>query len=280
MNTNMIGTPNSENTKYLKDLARTVEILDKRGRMTAEERRELLIIHGSSYHTSGKIEEISSIDGSATHCSFCAVMQQAATADKTIVCGACYAAALEAGRETVEARNYLRQLIMSSVKFSVSDLKALPLASNLVRFNSDGDEENTTQAINHFRLCKANPGKRFALWFKNLPAVRAAIQAEGKPRNLTLIYSSCRVNEERADLLERYPWIDYTFTVYADKASTLEAIASGAAECNGRKCKDCGFKCYTRGWKRGNIAEYLRGVNSEKRAELVRLVQGRKARKA
>jgi len=265
------------NTKYLRDLAKVASILESEN-ITAVQRRELLSIYSVAYHDSGKIEGIASLDGTATHCSFCKAMQAAAEMDKTIVCGGCYALAMESYRTNVTNRNYIRQLIMSKVEFTVDELSTLNIPSRFVRFNSDGDLENTTQAINYLRIAKAHSWTKAALWTKNLPALKTAIEKEGKPENMIIIYSSCRLNESRVDLFEKYPWIDYVFTVYVDKKSTAAAIENGANECNGKKCMDCGFKCYNGTWKKHtNIAEYLRGVNPQKRAELLKAVQARKA---
>lgn len=53
-------------------------------------------------------------------------------------------------------------------------------------------------------------------------------------------------------------WIDYSFTVY--RPSELKAaLNAGAGICNGRKCRDCGYKCYNKGHEGANIAEKLRG---------------------
>lgn len=274
----MYGTPESNNSKFLFDLAQTTRILEK-SRITAADRAVLISLIRPSYHDTGKIEGITSIDGTATHCTFCHMMQETAKADALIVCGDCYAKAMEDYREHVAPRNYIRQLILSSCLFTVAQLRALPIASRVCRFNSDGDIENATQARNYFRTAKAHSGVRFALWFKNLPAVRAAYEAEGKPKNLILIYSSCRIGESREDLFRTYPWIDYCFTVYPDHKTTDAAITAGANSCNGKKCKECGrrgFSCYYGDFpKHTNIAEYLRGVNAAKRKELVNLLNAR-----
>lgn len=264
-------------SKFLRDNAIVSEIIE-RGEFTQADKTTLLQILQVSYHDSGKIEGLSSIDGSAVNCEFCKGMQTAAETDPTIVCGGCYAKALDEYRVSAEARHWLNQRILSAVLFTVEELRNVYAPSLRVRFNSDGDFSGSVQAINSVRFCKAHPENRIAIWTKNLPAIRTAIEQEGKPANLKIVYSSCRLEEARVDLFELYPWIDYVFTVYATKEATKEAIANGANECNGRKCRECGFRCYDGTWQiHTNIAEYLRGVSKVKRAELVAAVQARKA---
>lgn len=82
-----------------------------------------------------------------------------------------------------------------------------------------------------------------------------AIEKYGKPENAVMIQSSPFV--DKAVKLARY--FDYTFTVYSDKEKIENALANGACECNGKKCADCGYKCYMKAWEENaNIAEFLR----------------------
>lgn len=226
----------------------------------------------ASYHDSGKIEGITSLDSSALSCEFCKTMRENAQHNSAIVCGDCYAAALARFRVNMEQRHRLNQDILSDTLFEIDELANIPFNTIYNRFNSDGDIENTIQARNYLRIAKANSNKHFALWFKNLPAVKAARELEGKPENVIFIYSSCMIGFSSERIMEMFPWIDYVFTVYPDHDSTNKAIAAGACECNGRKCFDCGYKCYNGSWPiHSNIAEYLRGIGKEKRKALVAL---------
>lgn len=72
---------------------------------------------------------------------------------------------------------------------------------------------------------------------------------------MTLVQSSYRLN--KAVKLAKH--FDIVFTVYTDENALAEAVANGSGECNGKKCRDCGYKCYLNGWQNGqNVAEYLR----------------------
>ena len=261
--------------KFTRDLAEITTIIE-RGTFTSAERARLLSLYNVSVHNSGKIKGISSFDGSAVHCNFCKAMRKAAENDSTMICGDCYIMELDKLRANMSPRHWLNQLIMSKTLYTIKELATLYIPTKLIRVHADGDFENSTEARNMLRLAKAHKGNRVAIWFKNKAAMKEAIATEGKPRNVIIIYSACRLNENPKNVFEEMPFVDYTFTVYVDKASTQAAIASGANECNGRHCDECGYKCYMGTWRKGsNIAEYLRNVNKDKRAEKVNAVKAR-----
>lgn len=269
----------ANNNKYLKDLAIVTSILEKK-KLSNDDKMQLLAVYNPSVHTSGKIEGITSLDGSAIHCEFCQMMKDAAAKDPTMICGDCYITELDKLYKNMTERHWLNQLIMSETLYTTKELENVYIPTKFVRVHADGDFRNTTEAVNMLRLAKAHKANKVTIWFKNMSAMREAINSEGKPRNVTIIYSACRLNENPLDIIKENPWIDYTFTVYADKESTTAAIESGSNECNGKKCKDCGFKCYSAAWpKHTNIAEYLRGVNKETRKAKLAAIEARQAKK-
>jgi hypothetical protein len=58
-----------------------------------------------------------------------------------------------------------------------------------------------------------------------------------KPDNMTILYSSIRVNECESDILNKYDFIDKVFTVYDPETAKGIAINCGARDC--RKCARC-----------------------------------------
>lgn len=205
-------------------------------------------------HDKGKIENIMSLDSACGGCTFCHNMRAAAENNPDIICGRCYDAAQEKYRIGMYWRHAMNLLIMSTILFSVDELTFLP-AAELIRINSSGDIENVTHARNMIRYAKAHPAARVALWAKNIAAVKKAFDIEGKPQNMIFVFSSYFINKP----IKRPEYADYVFTVYNDKNAVNAALASGAMECNGKKCKDCGYKCYRALWPIGaNIAELLR----------------------
>lgn len=239
--------------KYERDLAQVNAIMAK-DHITHEDRLQLLQIYNVSFHETGKIEDLFSLDSSCNGCTFCAKMRAAAEKDPSIICGRCYDAKQEEYRTAVKNRHMLNLRIMSTVEFTIEELETIRVFG-ICRINSSGDIENEVHARNMVRYAYACKGTPVALWAKNTPAVETAMDQLGKPENLVYIASSIRI--DKPGQLPKYA--DYTFTVYSSKEKVQEALARGAGECNGKKCKACGFKCYLRKWAQGqDIAELLR----------------------
>ena len=260
-------------SKFDKDLETVKRILSKDPEsITAAERFQLIMIYQTSYHDSGKIEGIMSFDSSCHGCPFCNDARRAAANDPTIICRYCYDHKQEETRVNVINRHQLNMLIMSTVEFTEEELSLVPV-SVLNRVNSSGDCPNEIYAVNMLRLSGLHLSVNFAMWAKNAKPVQAACERIGKPDNMTLIYSSMRINHVCA-----IPkWFDHVFVVAADKESVKRFLAlPNAGECNGKKCRECGYKCYTKAWKTGTvIIEYLRGVNPSVRKAIVAACKAR-----
>ena len=250
-----------ESKKFDKDLEKVVRILNKGiDNLSITDRYELLRIYQSAYHDGGKIEGTTSFDCSATNCHFCQAMREKAKDNPAHICNFCYDYAGEQYKINSLNRHTLNMLIMSRIDFTADELRTIP-ANMINRINSAGDIPNVTFARNMIRVAMANSNGRFAFWTKNKWALIKATEELGKPENAVYIKSSEIIG--RPEPLPKY--FDYNFTVYPDKATTEQAIKKGAAECNGKKCRECGYKCYYGTHKAENIAELLRGVNKEKR---------------
>ena len=246
-----------------KDLEKVVFILAK-DELTAADRFQLLNIYKVAYHDDGKIENIYSYDASATNCTYCKAMRKKAENNPAHICNFCYDYSNEQYRIQSLNRHSLNMMIMSKVEFETSELATLT-GGMINRINSAGDIPNKTYARNMIKIAMSHSFGRFAFWIKNDKVLIAATDEIGKPENAVYIKSSQTIGRPAA--LPKY--FDYVFTVYPDKKTTEKAIADGSAECNGKKCKECGFKCYYRTHKSNNIAELLRGVNKEKRAAII-----------
>lgn len=241
--------------KFMKDFQRVKELLFKET-LTQADKFELLNIYQVNYHEGGKIEGTFSADSSAHGCEFCTKMRELAAKDPTIICGLCYDADQEYKRPTVILRHNLNLLIISSVAFTLDEFKALKRIYGILRINSSGDIENDIHADNMTLLALANLDTAIVgLWAKNVPAVERSFDKFGKPANLIFVQSSPRIGIKS----KRSKYADYVFTVYPDKKTLEAALKLGSMECNGRKCKECGYKCYYGLWPKGSdIAEYLR----------------------
>ena len=246
--------------KLEKDLETVKAIFDKGiENLDTVDRVNLLTVYKAAYHESGKIEGVTSYDSTATNCAFCKAIRAANETNDLCICNGCYDMAQEAYRINVLNRHTLNMLIMMTVEFTVDELRMLP-ATAIDRVNSSGDTPNEIYARNMLKLCFAFPHAHFAYWAKNTPPVVAACRALGKPSNLILVQSSCEIGIPA----KKAPFFDYVFTVYPDKETCEMAIIEGASACNGKKCRDCGYKCYFGTHESDNIAEVLRGASKEK----------------
>lgn len=219
-------------------------ILAKGSEMTAADRVRLLQLVNIAYHDSGKIAGLFSVDSCAA-CDFCQKMIRAAADNVLMICGSCYAAR-DAYKEAAWRRHTLNARIFSAVLFSADELRQLAIPGLLCRFNEDGDTVNETMARNYLRIIISHPETRFGYFYKNAAAVAAGLAAEGYttreqlPDNVRFIHSSYLIGFETSPI-----WFDDAiFTVYPDDATTAAAIAAGSHPCNGRKCAECGHKCY------------------------------------
>lgn len=254
---------NGKSPTFEKDLQKAMFLLSKK-ELTAAERMQLLTIYQSSYHNSGKIEGVVSFDSSAHNCKFCGAMREKAKNNPAHICNYCYDYSQEEYKINSWNRHSLNMLIMSTIDFTEEELAIIP-AGLIDRINSSGDIPNTIYARNMIRIAKVNKNGRFAFWAKNEYALVTATDQLGKPENAIYIRSSEIIG--RPAELPKY--FNYVFTVYPDKESCEKAIAAGAAECNGKKCKECGYKCYFGTHKNHNIAELLRGVSSDDRKSIM-----------
>lgn len=241
------------NAKIKRDIE-TVENILSKPEITIADRFALLNVYNVAFHESGKIEDLFSFDASATNCGFCAKMRKLAEKDDSIICKYCYDFSQESYRFSALNRHTLNMIIMSAFDFEIAELATLP-AGLVNRVNSSGDCANQIYANNMIKLAYAFPISHVAVWTKAPGFYINACRKYGKPANVVLIKSSVHIN--KPDQLPEF--FDYVFTVYTDKTEIEKAIANGANECNGKKCKECGKKCYFGTWEKGgNIAELLR----------------------
>ena len=251
-----IGKPG----KFEKDLAAVKAILDKGiENLTVFDRYQLLNIYKTSFHESGKIEGITSLDSTATNCKFCQEMRKANENNNICICNGCYDFAQESYRIESLNRHSLNMLIMMNVDFSIDELKMLTV-TRIIRINSSGDTPNLTYAKNMIKVCYAFPWANVGYWAKNVSPIIKACDELGKPKNLVLVQSSCMIGKP----VKRCKYFDFVFTVYPDRETTEKAIADGSSSCNGKKCKECGYKCYFGIHPSNNIAELLKGASKEK----------------
>lgn len=252
--------------KFEQDKSIVESILAKPER-THEDRLILLSVYNVSYHDSGKIEGMYSCDSSCNNCTFCQKVRENGKDNPALICNYCYDDAQEKRWTAVKNRHGLNLLIMSSVRYTVDELATLKM-ENLLRENSSGDIENDIMAENYINIGYSHPTVDIGLFAKNVSPVIRATDKLGKPENMKYIQSSLLIGVPA----KRAKYFDYVFTVYATEEELQKALSDGACECNGKKCRECGYMCYVRnGWEIGsNIAEYLRLKSEKQREELLK----------
>lgn len=225
-----------------------------------------------SWHDGGKIGGIYSLfDSTASFCTLCESMRRLAEDYDTrrasdpetpdVICKYCYDRAQEQSfkASNILPRHWLNMKMLSLFNIPSEYLKCWNFSkANICRFDSSGDIENQTHAENLVKIAYNYPEIHFALYSKNIALVNKVFDKYGKPANLRFIQSSYFIDIPGM----KSSHADVVFTVYtADKINN--AISGGACECNGKKCAECGFKCYLPenigGWNSGaNVAEKLR----------------------
>lgn len=200
----------------------------------------LWIVH----HNARKLAGIDSISSSVHDNCFCAMWRKI----KDCICQHCYAHNQQAFQTGLREHNILNGLILRNVLIPVSAFKHLQFLFPYIRIESFGDVANVVQARNYIRIIKAFPGKRCAIWSKNLALWKQAFQEEGKPKNTTFVYSSMYIDKQVAEtIVESFPFIDHIFTVFTKEYAKKHNIV---INCGGRRCLDCiinKVNCYYRG---------------------------------
>lgn len=196
------------------------------------------------HHNARKLEGIDSISSSVHDNCFCAAWRKL----KDCICAHCYAYNQQTMHTGLKEHNILNGIILRNVLIPVAAFRYLPILFPYLRIESFGDVANVIQARNYIRIIKAFPGKRCAIWSKNIETWHQAFALEGKPKNTTFVLSSPYLNKPVSEeVIRKYDFIDHVFTVYTKKFAVENGIV---INCGGRKCLECIMKktaCYFRG---------------------------------
>lgn len=192
---------------------------------------------------SGKMAGVNCLSTSNLVNPFCAARKK----DPASICSKCFADTTVRRYSALNTNMERNTLILTTTLYSVEDMPIINAA--IFRLESFGDLINDIQCINYFRLCKANPHVRFALWTKNPGIVRRALKQESKPGNLVILLSSHKIGEKVNPA--RFDFVDKTFTVYRKNEMPPEKINCGA-----RACLAC-QRCYSKDTE-NEIREYLK----------------------
>lgn len=164
------------------------------------------------------------------------------------VCAHCFSAALQKIRNALKLTTTLNYIILNEQEIKIGPKikwtkKALEInPDKLARIESFGDVASVRQAINYIKVVQANPDCKFAAWTKNLNFWVKAFEKVGKPENMTLVFSSLRINEFSEIPDWAIDWVDHRFTVFTKEFLDASGLKSNCAGISCAQCKRCYLK--------------------------------------
>lgn len=196
-------------------------------------------LHVVHHITSGKRKsKLNGINSLSTCCldnCFCLERMK----DNDSVCLHCYAETQQKQQLALQDNNIINGIILRNIVIPAKYWKKYINPADIAkyfRFESFGDVAIKNQALNYIEFCKAFPRVHFAVWTKNVGIWHFAFQDAGKPKNLSFIVSSNKVNVPETWRLQSNSYINHVFTVY-DKKYISENNVN--INCGGRSCMDC-----------------------------------------
>ena len=187
---------------------------------------------------SGKMTGINSIGTTCATNPWCQKRRE----NNESVCSKCYAETYMKMRKSLKKRLEDNAEILTTRLLSDREIPVTNAA--IFRFESFGDLHNAMHLENYVRICERNPFTKFALWTKNTWILDEVFNTKGieKPKNLSIVVSSPKLNEITALDLETYWLVDHIFTVYDKKFIEENNIN---INCGARNCLGCQL-CYHR----------------------------------
>lgn len=155
------------------------------------------------------------------------------------ICSHCYSATQQKTQLALQDRNVINGIILRNILIPAKYWKKYVNRADISKFfriESFGDVQNKLQAINYIEFVKAFPAVHFAAWTKNTGIWYFAFMETEKPKNLSFVVSSNKVNFPEMYHLKTYSSIDHIFTVYDDNGIKENNIS---INCGGRACMEC-----------------------------------------
>lgn len=195
------------------------------------------LLDGLCTNHSGKMKGKVSYSTSKKLNKYCEIRSK----NKNLICSECYA------EDTINRYENLEHKLARNHALITSEClprECFPILNYLdIRLEAFGDIATVEQVYNYFTWADVNKRTFFVLWTKNPFLIKKAMDQYGieKPNNFRIIFSSCHINSEQAEIIMRlYPFIDKVFTVY----NADFAIANNVQiNCGGNNCQRCG-RCY------------------------------------
>lgn len=228
----------------LKEAVKTIELLEgnvltARG-IDANEKKLIEILNITEHHntetSASKLDGINSLSTSCLDNNDCINRMKCGEA----VCKYCYSKNQQLRQLSLQDRNIVNGIILKNYLFSEKSWKKHFDRRKLTKFfriESFGDTENAIQGKNYIHFIKAFPKIYYSLFSKALLLYASIFRTEEKPKNLSYVHSSLRLNCAEIALVKRFSFVDHLFTVYDKKYIELNNIK---ITCGGKAClKDC-----------------------------------------
>lgn len=159
--------------------------------------------------------------------------------DNDSICLHCYAKTQQKQQLALQDNNIINGVILRNIVIPAKYWKMYINPADMskyFRIESFGDVANKTQALNYIEFCKAFPRVHFAVWTKNTGIWYFAFQDSDKPKNLSYIVSSNKLNKPELWRINSDKNINHIFTVYDETAIEENKVG---INCGGRSCMDC-----------------------------------------
>lgn len=213
-----------------------------------------------TFNHDGKMYDVPSVSTLSLINPFCLKRMQM----KDLVCAHCYVPGTIRGingvLKFVQNTYVLSALILPAEWVPVFKTGKFLESHPYIRLEALGDLQSTTQARNYIKTAAMNPDFSFALWTKNPAVLASAIDLDGKPENLSTVFSMSRVNlmDKNHDRWNMY--FDHKFVVVNDD-KIRDGFLSGrgfySCKCGHRSCIEC-HACYDKPEDLSTAVERLR----------------------
>ena len=206
----------------------------------------------------GKLEDYYAISTSVLMNSRC----RARAMCDGIICKDCYAASGACRYSSLAQALEINYMILNRVLIPEEYWKflSIPTTFGEDRIEAHGDTDSSICARNYIRIIRTHDHIDFGVWSKNLDHYDEAVTKEGKPSNMSFVYSSPKVNVP-AEIPEKYAYfIDHRFTVYTREYALEHSIHINCGQYTedlikiDQRCKNCTRPCYHQG-REFDIAE-------------------------
>lgn len=167
---------------------------------------------------------------------------------KDNICSSCFASRMHKRLPTFSEKLNRNEWIKVE-EMSKADVPFINAA--YFRFEAFGELETEIQLRNYLLIAKENPHCNFALWTKRMDLLELDFV---KPKNLQIMLSSWRKNEQMKIPVQIEKKVDGIFTVYSKPVAMEKKVP---INCGDKKCINC-LICYKKSRKLKVVNELIK----------------------